>query len=124
MTLASPRVVLVAAPLDEVLEAREVRRDHLAHGVQHLARRLESTFRLPVHAERDAARRITERLERGCSRIGLLAGLSADALPGDAPVAGLLGDPGVPLTGLVLDRGELGPDPGDPVEVLIVGLLD
>ena len=76
---AAKELVSFISRLDEGFEAREIRRHHLAHRGERVAFIcLERGFRLPVHPEGDAARRIAERLDRDATRIGLLVGLPAD----------------------------------------------
>ena len=70
--VAAPGAGLLTARLDEVCEARELRRcrcHRLVHRSEHFARRLEHPDRLPRHRERDVARRIAKRLERRLARI-------------------------------------------------------
>jgi hypothetical protein len=106
---------LLAAALDQLLEALEVAAHLRLHDAQEVTGEvLGGGLALDVHLDVDPRLIVAERLERDDS---VVLDLAVDRLPGDLLVRLLVGDLGRPLA-------LLAPDLGDPLHVPVVELLN
>src|SRR5581483_202896 len=99
LDLAAPGAGLVAARLDEALEALQVSLDARRHDADHVADVLDQALGLVLELKHDARLRGREAVEGHDARIRR----SVDVAPGDALVGDLLGDASVPLLLLAAD---------------------